>query len=315
MSCRLSVIVPTHDRPDPLARVVDCLTAQTRLPDEIVIVNDAADEIDPRIGEKIRAAGVEFQYCRPEVASAAASRNRGMAMATGDILFLVDDDMSPGEDCLMRLLDLYRTDTRGAVAGIGPMWADPPPQHPFRRRLWNLLAGAMGQRCWRPRVSAARYVSLPPGLAGKLVPAKELAGGAMSIRRRIAEHHRFEETFTGYTMGEDKEFSYRVGRRHPLFIATGITVIHDMHPAGRPDWFRMGRMYVSRGLHVAEKTVEPGAGTALLLAYDFVGMSILYFCWGVGARRGKNVRFAMGIAVELASQAAAAVRRAMRGGP
>lgn len=143
MSCRLSVIVPTHDRPGPLARVVDCLTAQTRLPDEIVIVNDAADEIDPRTGQKIRAAGVEFQYWRPKVASAAASRNRGMAMATGDILFLVDDDMSLGEDCLMRLLDLYRTDTRGTVAGIGPMWADPPPQHLFRRRLWNLLGRFM----------------------------------------------------------------------------------------------------------------------------------------------------------------------------
>lgn len=89
-SLRVSVIIPTYNRPEYLRQAVASVLAQT-FPDlEVIVVDDGsggetaammAAFSDPRV-----------QYIYQENAGRSAARNRGMAAARGEFIALLDDD-------------------------------------------------------------------------------------------------------------------------------------------------------------------------------------------------------------------------------
>ncbi|MDP6634341.1 MAG: glycosyltransferase family 2 protein [Phycisphaerae bacterium] len=313
---RVSVIIPTHNRPDSLARTVDALLAQRRSPDEIVIVNDGQEELPAGLGESITSAGVAFEYCeyRTDKPSASASRNRGMELASGQILVMVDDDVIPPENCLADLVEMYDQDPVGAIAAIGARPVPPPAESRFGRRLWNFLAKMLGEIRWAPRLCSARYVALRPKLRARLTPGKPMSGCLMSMRREAAGEYRFDdEFFCGYVLGEDRDLGFRIAVERPVFLAEDLTVLHDPHPGGRPDRVRMGRMLVSSTLHTACECNDSGAGTVLLLGYEFAGTCLLHTVWGLAMGKKSNLLYAWGIVAELFSRLGGRIASMIRG--
>jgi len=298
----ISVIIPTHNRPESLARTVESLLVQDRRPDQIVIVNDG--HVDPldSLGESITSAGVAYEYCefRSDRPSASASRNRGMELATGQVLVMIDDDVIPPPDCLRRLAAMYDLDSRGVVAAIGARPIPPEPENRFGRSLWDFLAKILGEVRWAPRLCAARYTVLPRGLGRKLTAGKPLSGCLMSMRADVSVDFRFDaEFFGGYTLGEDRDLGFRIAVDRAVFLAEDLTVLHDPHPGGRPDRMRMGRMLVSSTLHTARGCGDSGAGTAMLLGYELAGTCLLHAAWGLARLRRSNLLYAAGIAREV----------------
>jgi glycosyltransferase involved in cell wall biosynthesis len=307
MALTISVIVPTHDRPQSLAKAIESILAQSRRPDELIVVNDGTQKLPDEI-ERVAAAAVPFRCIRRKEASSSASRNAGLAAAFGNVAVMIDDDMVPAADYLSRLAALYEADSAGAVGGIGAVYTLPSPP-PLAQRVWDAVAAALAENRWATRRCAARGVSLPPGLRGRLLPARRLPGGAISLRRRVYAAYRFTEAFGGYSLGEDTEFSFRLGRTEALFVAPELVIRHKMPAAGRPEPYLRGRTYAANMLHIARHSVDGGAGTWLLLLYHLVGMALLAAAWGALSLRKKNLRLAAGIAEELARQGAGALRR------
>jgi len=310
----LSVIIPTHDRPESLARTVKALLGQTLLPDEIIIVNDHETDIPAAVGKSIAAAGVSLEYCRLRTPrpSASASRNHGMKLASGEILVMIDDDVRPPADCLAAVAEMYALAPRGSVAAIGARVISPPAKNRLGRWLWGVLARAFGEVGWAPRVCASRYAVLPAKLRGRLEAGRSLSGSLMTLRRSIAREYRFDdEFFCGYVLGEDRDLSLRIALKHPVFLATDLAVVHDTHPGGRPDRFRMGRMLVSSTLHTAGQCGDRGAGTLVLLGHEFIGVCLLRAVWGLATRNKGNLQYAAGIVVELLSRAGNVIAEAL----
>jgi len=294
----ISVILPTHDRPEGLAQTVESILRQTRLPDELIVVNDGQAEIDQALPAKAEAAGVRFIYRRRSPPSSAASRNCALELATGDIAMLLDDDIVAPGDLLARLEALYAADTGGVVGGICGRYVEQGPT-PLPSRVWQAIAAGLAENRWAPRVSAGRYASLPPALRGRLVPTWRLVGGAASLRRRVYEQYRFTEAFGGYSLGEDTEMSFRIGAREALFAAPELTILHVKAPEGRPANYQRGRCYVANMLYIARNSVQRGVGTWLLLGYHLAGMIALAAVWSLLSLRRGNLRLAGGMAAEL----------------
>lgn len=306
MTLKVSVIVPTHDRPAALAEAAEAVWAQTHRPCELIIVNDGERDISPQIADQAAVAGVKLIHHRRDVPSLPASRNFGMKLAGGDVVLFLEDDVTIAPDYLARLVALYEADADGLVAGIGGRVVE---HLPMRRRFFNVVSAALGQGRWSPRICAARYVALPAALRGRLCPARRLSGGATSLRSSVARRVRFEEDFAGYAIGEDREFSFRVGRRFALFVAPELVVVHTPAPSGRSETRQLGRSYVANSLHIARRSVDGGAGTWLLVGYDLAGMVLLYSLYAViGRGRGEKVRFVAGMIQELFSRCRRGVR-------
>ncbi len=129
----VSVIIPTRDRPDLLARTLKSVFAQTRPPDEIIIVDDAStmplhnvfSAFSPSREEKPGARRGSFYYrlasrgvslpvprllwhrlARP--LGGGAARNTGAALARGDILMFLDDDDTWLPEKTARQLAVFR---------------------------------------------------------------------------------------------------------------------------------------------------------------------------------------------------------------
>jgi len=307
MPARISGIISTHDRPAALARTVECVLNQQLRPAELIVVNDGQDELPPEIGRDAEAAGVRFRAIRQAFASLPASRNRGLDVADGEIVVLLDDDVLLPPGYLADLAELYAADEAGAVACIGgrPIEADASPA----KRLWDALAGVFAENRWAPRRCRARYTYLPARLAGRLRPAFRLSGGLISLRGQIARTARFREAFKGYALGEDTEFSFRLTQSAAMYVAPSLVAKHVAGEGGRPDLRRRGRMYAANMLAIRRLSVEPGAGTALLLGYHLAGMVLLSALWGLLGAPSRPGRFAAGLLAQLADEGRAGLRR------
>ena len=111
----VSVIVPTRNRPEALARCVASLAAQAYPREclEILVVNDGGVST-PR--EKLEAAGnvevIDVPHGGP-----ATARNAGVACARGDILAFVDDDCVADPGWIGAMVTRLTVHTDAAVGG------------------------------------------------------------------------------------------------------------------------------------------------------------------------------------------------------
>lgn len=307
----ISIIIPTHDRQESLRRLIEALAAQTTLPTEVIVVSDGAQPVDEGCLAPLRAAGVSTRLIPLESASSAASRNAGLAVAGGDVVLCLDDDIIPAPDLLTKLLELYAADPGRRVSGIGIPYAEVNP--PAGGRWWDLAFCLLGRVRWRPRRQAARYVQLPAALARRLAPAEMISGGSISLRRETANVARFDETFRGYAFGEDRELSYRLGREYALFRTRELRVQHASVEGGRGDWRTRGCVYVRNVLHVVRTSVDGGVGTGLLVAVDLAGAFVQHLVWAAITRKRHNFDFALGLAGELLRQAGLAIKEMLCG--
>jgi glycosyltransferase involved in cell wall biosynthesis len=95
---QLSVIITTYNRPDALVRVLEGLSRQTQLPDEVVIADDGSG---PNTAATIeRCAGfspfpLEHVWHPDRGFRVAAIRNQAIHRSTGDSIIFLDGDCVP----------------------------------------------------------------------------------------------------------------------------------------------------------------------------------------------------------------------------
>lgn len=89
----VSIVVPTRDRPDALARCLAALTAQDSQPGEVVVVDDGS-EAAGAVADAVAACPVA-RLVRAEGRGPAAARNLGARQAEGEVVLFTDDDCAP----------------------------------------------------------------------------------------------------------------------------------------------------------------------------------------------------------------------------
>lgn len=88
----LSVVVPTHNRPDRLETAVRSVLDQTGPPVEVVVVDDGSQAPTAEVLDRL-SADPRVVVLRNDVPQgAAAARNRGIDVARGDLVGFCDDD-------------------------------------------------------------------------------------------------------------------------------------------------------------------------------------------------------------------------------
>jgi len=130
---RVSVVVPSFERPAALHRCLTALAAQT-LPGgafEIIVVHDGPSETARRLvaqWAKTLAArgGPRVRYHSPSHGGPAAARNAGWRLAEGEIVAFTDDDTVPAAGWLEAALAAMRPGIDAAWGRIVvPLPADP----------------------------------------------------------------------------------------------------------------------------------------------------------------------------------------------
>jgi GT2 family glycosyltransferase len=139
----LSVVIPTKNRPDALARTLDALSAQETGDGEmeaVVVDNGSRREAIERLqgragaGEPVPISVLEHPDGGP-----AAARNAGVAAARGEVVLFLGDDTEPERAGLLRdHLALHAARPEESYAILGRItWSPRSPVSPFMHWLEN----------------------------------------------------------------------------------------------------------------------------------------------------------------------------------
>lgn len=138
----ISAIICTHNRADYLGAAIDSLLGQTYGAYEIIVVDNASTDATQRVVEA-RQPHPKLTYVYESTLGLSAARNRGAAVAQGEILAYLDDDAEASPQWLAALAEVFVAHPQAAIAGgyVSLLW---PPGKTAPRWLSPALAEYLG---------------------------------------------------------------------------------------------------------------------------------------------------------------------------
>jgi glycosyltransferase involved in cell wall biosynthesis/peptidoglycan/xylan/chitin deacetylase (PgdA/CDA1 family) len=221
---RFSIVIPTYQRCETVVRTVAALDRQVHRNFEVVVVDDGSTDGTAAALRSLRL-GFPLTVVEQGNHGAAQARNAGAAVATGDILLFLDDDMEADPAMLQEHARSQRTGA-DVVLGDLPLHPDSPP---------NVLSRAVGD--W------ARRRGDRLAAEGAEIPLADLLTGQMSIRREWFERiGRFDVSFTrdGLYGGEDVDFGYRVLKAGSSVTFNPAAISFQYYDVDPADYLRRG---------------------------------------------------------------------------
>ena len=236
-------VVPTKDRGEDLRRMLASLVTQTRLPDQVIVVDGSGIAVSWCVAE---FADLQIDYLRLLPPSLSAQRNAGMAMLRPEITHAgyLDDDVVLETDSVGQMDSFWASagvDVGGAAFNVVNMTLS---QEAVPRRRLGAGGDGLG-------------MVAPNGLVHELCEVREnletdwLCGGAV-WRREVIENYCYDNWFQGTGFMEDVDYSYGVRERYRLFVVAAARLAHFTPPV-RADrqwlfgkWQVVNRMYIVR---------------------------------------------------------------------
>jgi glycosyltransferase involved in cell wall biosynthesis len=209
----VSVVIPSHQRREPLRRALAALAAQSADPAtyEVVVAVDASTDGTGEMLAELKTP-YELQAVRPTRRGRAAACNAAVAAARGEILIVLDDDMQPVVDFVERHRGHHPQGSRRCVLGAVPV--ELGPDSPIAARYVKAKFDAHLRRLEDPA-----HLELPrsfySGNASLRAESMRAAGG-------------FDESF-GIYGNEDVELALRLR-------AAEVQLLYDPLAAARQEY-------------------------------------------------------------------------------
>jgi GT2 family glycosyltransferase len=201
VNMRLSLIVPTKNRPEEIHRCLESVYEHSPRIEEVIVVDQSAAAYDlPAL------PGLQHLY-RPELSGLTAARNAGVDASHGELILFMDDDCLFLSDVVTATIAAF--DAHPDVVGIQARLADqnynPPP---LSSRIFE-------------------HGFFDVNDAGPDDDLKRTAGAGCAFRRSLFDDERFDDVgLYGYCYGEDYDFSVRARRRGRLMLVPEAVVEH-----------------------------------------------------------------------------------------
>jgi len=214
----VSVIIPTKGRGPLFLNTLRSIGNQSVLVDEVIVVDQTPDRLDDLLLAgvfEVSSASPKLIYCHaPWLSGLTAARNFGVKQARGKIIQFLDDDVVLEKEYFLRLLQEFNNVDVGGVAGLV---IEPNRKASFLKKTFFRLFFIGPFRQIREEVY---LYPLAASIKTNTLP------GVSAYRRNVFELFHFDEQLVGPCMGEDLDFSYRVGKSWKLIIQPNAHIYH-----------------------------------------------------------------------------------------
>lgn len=181
----IGVLLCTYRRPDNLAKCLEGLAAQTRIPNDIIVVARESDEDTQAYLQNRKPDMLPLRLVPVSEPGLVAARNAGLAACRTDILAMIDDDAVPRPQWVERILAIFQQHPK--LGGLGG-----------RDRSFNGISfddrqrTLVGKLHWSGKRTGNHHIG-----AGPIREVDLLKGANMSYRAAAMENVRFETRLHG----------------------------------------------------------------------------------------------------------------------
>ncbi|MDX8409021.1 MAG: glycosyltransferase [Mariprofundales bacterium] len=242
---KIAFVVPTKDREPDLRIMLASLSAQTRRPDQVIVVDGSDPDIAPVVAD---FPELSIDYVREFPPSLSRQRNAGMARLRDEITLAgyLDDDLELEPAAVEKMLRFWNS-AAGEYGGASFAITNAP-----RTPCVGLMA-LFGLDHPEPgRVLATGWIS-PFGCPDHDIDVDWLCGGATVWRREVVDSFGYDEWFQGTGFMEDVDFSYRVRERFRLAVVAAARVAHYHHPIRQDRYQLLGKWQIINRLYLVRK--------------------------------------------------------------
>ena len=222
-----SVVIPTKNRPTELATVIDSLLAQSRLPDQLIIIDQSSPNkvIREKIIPIVKEKGVALDYINDEtITGLVQAKAASIPYNRCDHISFFDDDIVHEPDYLNAVEKAWIN--YPDMIGVNGVILNTPKEGFFRRLFFRLTHFGLYRDNRQRVLRKINHKSKDP------LAVNALSGGLSTWRKEVFEQIGFD-TKNKFHAYEDKEFSIRVNRLFPnkMFIVPQAKLYH-YHAAG-----------------------------------------------------------------------------------
>lgn len=230
MQIQLSVIVASYKRAEALALCLEDLASQeTTRQFEVVLVLQAyaagtADELRNRFAGRLNLQVAEFD----DGLGTSRARNTGLAMAQGDNVAFLDDDVRLPRHWVNTMIGFFDDPAIGGVGG----YVDHPGHYTIARKA---VYRALGLTSNRYKIDWGGFNVGPATHPANDQPAEWLSGGNMAFRRHAIQAVGGFDEALGSFWHEDVDVAHRVRRSGWKMISSArVAVDHYPSAINRP---------------------------------------------------------------------------------
>jgi GT2 family glycosyltransferase len=237
----VSVIIPTYNRKEKLARCIDSVLASTYKRIEIIIVDDASiDGTEDIIKNKYNANKNVFYIKNNKELLLSATINKGLRIAKGEYVFILDDDNVVDKKCILELVSTFNKYKEAGIVGPLALYYSKKDtimhagviRSTFMRRAIYLFANEK----WKLQIKEGQEV--------------EDFANAFMFKRKLLGQVGMWDLLVPF-MGEDGDFEARVRKAgHKAIINPKAITYHDVpYNPNSTYFFRVNKMRLYHVMH------------------------------------------------------------------
>lgn len=257
-SSRISVIICTRNRFDDFRMTVSSLMLQSRLPDELVVVDSSdINELEPYLKSAGLPFPVKYVHSRPGLT---LQRNVGIRNSKGDIVFFFDDDCELEVNYLAKVEAVFEQDAQGRIGAVGGrlenLFGNQPMTLKFRmeRMVFGLIRSLFGLDDYGSGRFRLSGMATFPHDSMKARYIDCLSGGLMAFRREVFQKVEFDENLPGYGLMEDWSISKStLDAGYKIYYEPSASLVHKESPQNRLNYFRWAEMMVANYDYLFQK--------------------------------------------------------------
>ena len=226
---KISAIIPTKNRPEDLLRGLISICEQSRIPDQLVIVDQSDTDKTKKLIHSFmnQYKNIHLIYIYdPKILGLVDAKRVSVIYATGDILCFLEDDVILEHDYFHEIeVGFFKNNKMIGCCGV---ITNPPKTSFFYKLIFKIFHCGIFKD---PRIDA---IDRSTRTSEVFIPSEMLSGGISAWRRSVFENISFDVA-NGFHMFEDIDFSTRVARHYGnrLFINPNARLAHYCSPINR----------------------------------------------------------------------------------
>jgi glycosyltransferase involved in cell wall biosynthesis len=288
---RISIIIPTRNRPAALARCLRSIINQTYTPAEVIIVDASETRQSCKLVESIIKENPSFELkyntIAHELHGIPKQRNIGVRLSRCEIVGFLDDDVELFPSYLENIWTIFVGDTSRQIGGVEGRIVNIKP---FKLRVRHRLEKHFGLFDVGKILRLDRIMPLLPE-GDSPMDVEWLHGCNCFFRREVFYKNGFEEEFEGYAIGEDFVFSFVVAKSWKLCYQPKANLNHYLDPSGRLSSYKLARMSVKHQYYIYRYLLDGKALADYLIFWFYMAYVLILQLFRI-LKRSRNGSFA-----------------------